>query len=137
MTKKIVDCAAFILLKEDQILIEKRELSKKTDPGKVAIPSGHVDPGENILGACRREMLEELNVKAKTLRYLTQELHDNGLYHERMHYFICTSWKGEIQSLEAEEVYWIGMKNIELLDLETDRRAISKLLKTRFLKINR
>ncbi|MDN5213650.1 NUDIX domain-containing protein [Fulvivirgaceae bacterium BMA12] len=126
---KTIDCAAFILLKGQEILVEKRKMSKQTDPGKVAIPSGKAEAGEDIRTTCKREMEEELNIKPLKLEFLTEELHDNGLYYERIHYFVCTDWKGEVQPLEAEQVYWVNSNQLDALELQADRKAISKLLK--------
>ena len=124
MEKTVVVCASFILFQNDRILVEKRELTKKTDPGKVAIPGGHVENGETIEAACIREMMEELNVKPNNLEFLTKELHNNGYYFENIHYFVCTSWEGEIKSLEAEQVYWVDVNDVGVLDLEADRAAM-------------
>lgn len=37
------------------------------------MPGGFVDPGEQLEVALRREVLEEINLKATSIRYLTSE----------------------------------------------------------------
>ena len=43
-----LDCVAFILIKGDQVLAEKRKLTKQIDPGAIALPGG-----QNRLSALR------------------------------------------------------------------------------------
>ena len=40
-----LDCVAFVLIKGDQVLAEKRKSTKQTDPGAVALPGGHGEKG--------------------------------------------------------------------------------------------
>ncbi|NQT07735.1 NUDIX domain-containing protein [Candidatus Bathyarchaeota archaeon] len=51
---KLVDTVALIVEKEGRLLVERRKLTKETDPGKVAIPGGHVEEGESLDVACMR-----------------------------------------------------------------------------------
>lgn len=71
---KFVDTVALIVEKEGRLLVERRKLTKETDPGKVAIPGGHVEGGESLEEACRRELKEELarGVDPKSLSSITQ-----------------------------------------------------------------
>ena len=57
---KTVDTVALIVLQDDTVLVERRGLHKATDPGVVVIPGGHVEEGESLEDACKRELKEEL-----------------------------------------------------------------------------
>ena len=59
---EFVNTVALIMEKEGRLLVERRKLTKETDPGKVAIPGGHVEGGESLEEACRRELHEELGL---------------------------------------------------------------------------
>ncbi|CDT48583.1 putative Nudix hydrolase [Vibrio coralliirubri] len=104
----IHECVSFILLKESQVLLEKRSESKETDPCLITIPGGHIEHGENQVQALFRELDEELNVVPTDYLYLC------SLYHptqelQLIHYFVVTKWKGDITAQEADDVKWYSL----------------------------
>lgn len=117
------DCVVFLLVRNGQMLLEKRSMLKTSGPGLVSIPGGHVDPGENYEQALVREIQEELGVRPRrwqhfcTLYYQTAEL-------QRNHYYLVDSWQGEIQCFEAESLRWVELHDVEKLDVQEDRMAL-------------
>ncbi|BDR16122.1 hypothetical protein VspSTUT11_40980 [Vibrio sp. STUT-A11] len=90
---KVHECVSFILVKNSQILLETRAKDKDTDPGAIAIPGGHMEPGEDQTQTLFRELKEELNVTPQSFLYLC------SLYHptielQLIHYYIVTEWEG-------------------------------------------
>ena len=57
--KPTVDTVAFIVTREERIIVEKRNMTKETNNGVVSIPGGHVEEGETLAEACRRDLAEE------------------------------------------------------------------------------
>ena len=57
-----LECVAFLLVRDRCVLAEKRKLTKRLAPGALAIPGGHVEPGEELAQALRREAREELAI---------------------------------------------------------------------------
>jgi len=55
-----LECVACLLVVDGRVLAERRLPTKTLAPGAVAIPGGHVEPGERLEDALRREALEEL-----------------------------------------------------------------------------
>ena len=51
-----------IIVKDNKVLMVKE--SKKECYGKLAFPAGHVEDGENIMEASKRELLEETGYTA-------------------------------------------------------------------------
>ncbi|MFA0487008.1 NUDIX hydrolase [Vibrio sp. 10N.222.55.B11] len=102
------ECVSFIMLKESQVLLEKRSESRETDPGLITIPGGHIEHGENQVQALFRELDEELNVVPIDYQYLC------SLYHptkelQLIHYFIVSDWKGDITAQETDDVKWYSL----------------------------
>ncbi len=122
-----LDCIAFMLIKDNKILAERRRLTKKVVPGKVAIPGGHMEKGENPKDALLRELNEEVRIIPDKVKFVCTLLHKSEEF-RKLNYFAIESWKGEIQNNEAEELIWIPLKETNKLDLDVDRKAIEEYL---------
>jgi len=109
-------------------LVEERRANDEADPGYVEIPGGHVDPGETLEDALRRELKEELGIEVEKARLVQKSLAKatNG-ERQRIHYFHVEKWNGRIESKEAEQVYWES--DVSNLSIVPDRRAVRRLLR--------
>ena len=126
--KVLIDCIAFMLIENNKILAEKRTLTTLLDPGAIAIPGGHVDPGETWEEALYREAREELAVTLNSPRYVCSLLERlSDLY--RIHYYVVESWSGQIECHEAEALLWIPLNELERFDLEVDKVAVNEYLR--------
>ena len=110
----------FILNSKDEILIQKRSSTKKSDPNKWALCAGHVDSGEEPFVSALREVEEEVGLKLKEneLIFVNKELEEkkNNSHFNYMYYCIC-DWdvdKFTIQKEELDEVKWMSIN--ELID---------------------
>ncbi|NAX48569.1 NUDIX domain-containing protein [Photobacterium halotolerans] len=137
MHRQVHDCVSFLLIRGEEVLLEKRKLSKVVDPGLMAIPGGHVEAGESLEQALHREVTEELTVTPIayfplcTLYHPTTEL-------QRLHYYVVTDWTGELSAQEAEAVIWTSLYEPDAATVEADnialaeyRRVILPMLKER------
>jgi 8-oxo-dGTP diphosphatase len=126
--RKAAECVSGVMIKRKAILVEKRRTDNKSDPGKILLPGGHVEPSESLKQALNREMKEELGIRVEKItpigaRYYTAS---NG-ERQRIHYFHIKAWKGKIVSNEAESVFWEStLKNLS--DAE-ERKIVSRLLR--------
>ncbi|EOU3285314.1 NUDIX hydrolase [Vibrio harveyi] len=121
---EVHECVSFILVKDDEVLLETRSKDKDSDPGMIAIPGGHIEQGESQSMTLLRELDEELNIRPQRCGYLC------SLYHpttelQLLHYYVVTDWVGDIQSLEAESVNWYPIINAAVAT-EVDRIALSE-----------
>ncbi|MBY6234611.1 NUDIX domain-containing protein [Vibrio harveyi] len=121
---EVYECVSFILVKDDEVLLETRAKDKDSDPGMIAIPGGHMEQGESQSMTLLRELDEELNIRPQRCGYLC------SLYHpttelQLLHYYVVTDWVGDIQSLEAESVNWYPIINSPVAT-EVDRIALSE-----------
>jgi len=125
---RLLECVAFMLVKNRHVLAEKRKLTKRLAPGAVALPGGHVDVGESTEDALRRELDEELGVAAERVLYVCTLLHRAEEF-RRLHYFAVESWQGEIVNQEADQLVWVPLDEPRLLDFDVDRTAVSEYLR--------
>ena len=114
---------AFILVRDGSFLVERRSQAKELDPGTLAIPGGHVEEGEGPEETLRREMDEELGVAPLAFAPVSVQVHES-LYPIEIRYYLVTSWEGEVEAREAEELSWLPLREWDRLDLAADRAAI-------------
>jgi len=125
--KAVAECVSGVLIGNSSVLVEKQRADDDADLGLVLLPGGHVEVGESLNGALKREMREELGIRVKKMtpirvRYYTAS---NG-ERQRIHYFRIKEWKGKIRSNEAETVYWES--DISHLSDTLERSIVLKLL---------
>lgn len=60
--------AALVVNSEGKLLLTTRAV--EPDYGKLDLPGGFIDPGESAEDAVKRELLEELGMKVKSLEYI-------------------------------------------------------------------
>ena len=123
----MLECVAFLLIRDGMLLAERRNLTKTVMPGILAIPGGHCDPGEAALDALHRELHEELALTATAVQFVCTLLHRSAEL-RRLHYYAVTAWSGELQVQEAESVDWVPLTNAAALDLDVDRLAVAVYL---------
>ncbi len=120
-----------IFHKDGSILVEKRKQTRKIDPGKIVIPGGHVEQGEPLEQACKRELKEELNIDCKKFFLIEKLLHHTPIEEQMHYYYLCQDWKGVPQCNEAEQIFWIDRNQLTKLDLEIDKKVIEEFFKRR------
>ena len=101
--------------KKGRLLLQKRSLNKDVAPGKWDTSvGGHVNPGEDILGAAKREMKEELGISDCRLDFLYAYLFSNNIESELVSTFSC-QYKGKFffNKDEIDEIAFWEIKKIK------------------------
>ena len=122
-----VDAVSFLIRKNDNILVEQRSPIKENDPGIIAIPGGHVENGESLEEACRRELLEELGLTCESCELIYIGKHTTLHENQTVHYFNCMGWRGTPSCNEADAIFWLGFDDKDSLFHEIDRTALEKI----------
>jgi len=100
--------------KKGELFLQKRSMNKDVAPGKWDTSvGGHVNPGETLDEAVRREMREELGITVCKPKFLYSYIHSNPYETELVYTYSCT-YDGEIHfnKNEIEEVRPWGMEEI-------------------------
>ena len=124
-----VDTVSFIVLCEGRLLVERRGLEARTAPGIIAIPGGHVDGGESLVAAVQRELGEETGLSCDSFTLITKKYSSTPLENQTIYYYLCNNWVGELVCNEADELFWISLDEIDLLEYEIEREAVDELRK--------
>ena len=126
MTAEPLECVACLLVVDGRVLVEKRLPTKTLAPGTLAIPGGHVEAGEDLQEAVRREALEEFGIVVGKVRYVCTLFHQAEEL-RRIHYYAVLGWEGAITNHEAESLLWLPLNDLERLDFDIDRIAVAEL----------
>lgn len=120
-----LECTAFMLIQNEQLLVEKRRADKKLLPNAICIPGGHNDPNESAEQTLLRELKEELGLETDSYQFVCTLMHFSQEV-RKLHYFAVESWSGEMVMEEAEELRWIDLNDLEALDIDVDRIAVQE-----------
>ena len=111
-------CAAF--LRDGHVLLGKRSLSKRHNPGHWDLIGGHVDPGENPVNAVVREAQEEIGlspIEFELLEVISKPDLKDGVETE-YHIYVVTKWQGGQPQLlgdEHSEIRWFPLSSVATL----------------------
>ena len=121
-----VNVVVGIIVKGNKFLVERRRMDKKIDPGIICLPAGHVDSGEKLEDALKREMMEELGIQVNEMVFVCKNFYvaSNG---EKQHAYCykITDYGGELQTIEAEEIFW--EEDLNKMTLDIDKETIKKM----------
>lgn len=108
--------SAWIMNYDGKILMQKRSLMKKKNPGLWSKTGGHVEAGENVIDAIKREVFEEIGLNIDNYEYIN--LFKNDKENEKYFaygYIVFTNLKENDFLLQKEEVDSVKYFSIEEL----------------------
>lgn len=108
-----VTCA--IIERAGRVLATQRSAAMSM-PHKWEFPGGKIDPGETAEECLRRELLEEIGIKARIGRSLPASTHQYPAFTITLHPFVCTIEEGEIVLHEHEALLWLEPGELLCLD---------------------
>jgi 8-oxo-dGTP diphosphatase len=115
MRAKFPTTVHLFFFRGDQILLIRRFNTGYAD-GQYSVPAGHLDGGETVIAAARREALEEVGVQIDP-----QDIEFSSVMHrlngeERVDFFLTVhKWTGEPVNAEpdkCDELRWENLSNL-------------------------
>lgn len=104
--RSVVDVAVGVLLRPDGgFLLTSRPLGK-VYAGYWEFPGGKLEPGETVVQALARELLEELGISIGAARLWRVEMVDYPHALVRLSFCKVRAWTGELQMREAQLFSW-------------------------------
>lgn len=129
---KVIHCAAGLVLRDGKILLGLRAPDSKTYPNVWDVFGGHVEPGETVEQALRRELGEELDITPIGFQLIARHVEPDPARNGRClyHFFKVTAWRGpgpRLCGAEHSEIRWYGLDEALALDLAAPQyRAMFK-----------
>ena len=131
------EIVVWIMNKNGEVLLQKRAATKKHSPNKWGLTAGHVDAGEVVENAAKREILEEIGIRIDDLKEICitkdEEFHLNcNQYNNCFSYqfFVDVDYGVNdytIQKEELSEVKYISLEQLEeIVKNKDDNYTFSK-----------
>ena len=126
---EIIPVVMAVITKNNKILLGKRDAQKKFMPFSWAVPGGKVEPGEKIMSALRREIMEEIGIGVKnaSLLRVSEQFHDE--HHHIIFNFLVNKYDGiPVAGSDVVEVEWFSKEEIKNLNMrEDDKKFIADI----------
>jgi 8-oxo-dGTP diphosphatase len=128
---KIVLVSAVALVDPDGRVLLARRPWGKAMAGLWEFPGGKVDAGETPERALIRELKEELgiDVSESCLAPFTFASHRYTRFHLLMPLYVCRVWKGNVTSLEGQELAWVEKGRLAGYPMPPADRPLSAMLR--------
>ncbi|MDQ3732216.1 MAG: Nudix family hydrolase [Pseudomonadota bacterium] len=125
--REIKVVAAAVVNDAGEVLIARRP--KHVHQGdKWEFPGGKIEPGESAVTALRRELLEELGIKAQVFEPLIQVRYRYPEKAVDLNVWKVTRYKGECRGCEGQPFAWVAPSKLPQFDFPAANRPILKAL---------
>ncbi|MBN1892863.1 A/G-specific adenine glycosylase [bacterium] len=122
------DVTAGVIYKNNKILITLRP-AKGLLGSLWEFPGGKKEAGETLEGCLRREIMEELRIRIRIIRKLTQIRHAYTHFKITLHVYQCRYIRGTLQCHACDDFRWIQIEELTRFPFPAaDKKVIDLLL---------
>lgn len=111
------------------LMLLRNKKQKDLNKGKWIGIGGHVESGETIFDAAKREVLEETGLSIENPKYRAKLLFINNDYSEIMHLFTAEEFAGELIDCDEGTLSWVPIENLDSLNLWEGDKEFLRLIK--------
>lgn len=122
-TKKIVDVAVGLIVKNGQALLAKRA-EHQHQGGRFEFPGGKVEAGELVTDALVRELHEELGIHIHAPQFVQRLTYHYPEKTVRLHVYRIESFEGEPIGREGQPLHWVDLGQLFELNFPDANRPI-------------
>ena len=108
----IIEVAVAVIIRPDGSFLLARRPEGKPYAGYWEFPGGKVEPGESLLHALRRELLEELGIHVKHATPWITRVFTYAHATVRLCFYRVLEWHGEPHGHENQELSWQFVNNV-------------------------
>jgi len=101
-----VDVAVGILARPDGCVLLACRPAGKPWPGWWELPGGKIEPGETVLQALKRELLEEIGIHVSRANTWITRVHRYPERDVRLNFCRVTDWQGAPYGREGQQLLW-------------------------------
>ncbi|MBI3109478.1 diphosphomevalonate decarboxylase [Candidatus Daviesbacteria bacterium] len=125
--------AVIVFNDKGEVLLQKRSMNVDTNPGLYTLSAtGHVSQGETYLEAAKKELLEELGIKSKLLKFETKIVKDFPHYEMQSFYSTYSNGPFKFPKKDIEKLEFIPIS--KLPDFFSKSTATIRILYNDILK---
>lgn len=106
-TPPTVQVVVAVVVRDGTILIGRRRDDGRPLAGYWEFPGGKVEPGEQLVNALHRELIEELDLTVVVDRPLTMIRHAYPKAIVELYPFLCVPIAGDPKPLAVQELRWV------------------------------
>ena len=109
----MTDIVNALLLRGQEVLMAHRSPTRQNYPDTWSFPGGHVEDGETLDHALKRELFEEIGILPKSWSFLRRfdDPMSNPENPVTFHFFVVEQWQGEPTNIgdEHTQICWIKL----------------------------
>lgn len=128
---KTVLCVNILVFSQGKVLLVKRPMTKKVNPGKYCGIGGKVEPEESFFDAAKRELKEEAGLEIENLKPygVTQSVdHESGAEWVHVNFMGVIPQMITFSVSEEGEFQWVDPSTLVELDMVSDLKEYAQIL---------